>query len=299
MDLLEFKQKYIQIYDQFTTTTRQTNKFKDLIKDYHENQIKTINATQYFELINRYKIVDPFHQNINYNYNKSNNTKIQNIFTLLEYAFKSMSCLISKPVFMETQDNLIINLFYFFIPGKMNKIKRFNRYPFGLGQGGDKLPIATSLNGISIPNNNNNLNLKNNKESNDSLTFKQFLTPYNMNILNKLCTILSNIFKKPVKLDLIALRQPFYDDNILVKVIGIMSKRIPVASIFDYIYRNTELYSKFKANDQYRYTITRSFLAGIKIKIGGRLMTQKVIPKISSRTMQRGATATGKVSFVD
>jgi hypothetical protein len=78
-----------------------------------------------------------------------------------------------------------------------------------------------------------------------------------------------------------------------------MSKRIPVRTIFNYIYRNTQLYSKITADYKYRYSITRSFMAGIKIKIGGRLMTQKLIPRISTRIMQRGAIAKGKVSFVD
>jgi len=42
-----------------------------------------------------------FNNNIRYNFskNKYSNIKIENIITLLEYAFRSMSCLISKPVF--------------------------------------------------------------------------------------------------------------------------------------------------------------------------------------------------------
>jgi hypothetical protein len=261
------------------------NKLTLLIKNYHKNDIKTIDATQYFELINRYKYVDPFHQNIKFNFNKSNNKKIQNISTLLEYAFKAMSCLISKPVYMETPDKIIINLFYFFIPGKVKNIINKN-----------KLPIATSLNGIHIPGNKNNLETNYNK--NKSI-FKQILTPYNNIILKKLCSVLSNIFNKIVIFDLIALNQPFFDDNILVQVIAILSKKTPALTILDFIYRNSELYSKFTANDKYRYNITKSFLSGIKIKIGGRLMTQKVVPKKTSRTIQRGATLKGKVTFVD
>ena len=263
------------------------NKFTLLIKNYYKNDIKTIDATQYFELINRYKYVDPFHQNIKFNFNKSNNKKIQNISTLLEYAFKAMSCLISKPVYMETPDKIIINLFYFFIPGKVNNIINKNK---------KKLPIATSLNGIPIPGNNHNLETNYNK--NKSI-FKQILTPYNNVILKKLCSVLSNIFNKIVIFDLIALNKPFFDDNILVQVIAILSKKTPALTILDFIYRNSELYSKFTANDKYRYNITKSFLSGIKIKIGGRLMTQKVVPKITSRTIQRGATLKGKVTFVD
>ena len=132
--------------------------------------------------------------------------------------------------------------------------------------------------------NKNNFNLKNIKL---------------INKFNKLCTVLSRFFNKPVELDLIKLEAPFFDDNILVKAISILSKKMPVWRIFDYIFRNTKMYSKRTANYNYSYSITRSFLAGIKIKIGGRLMTQRVIPKISSRVSQRGATATGKVTYLD
>jgi len=96
-------------------------------------------------MITSFKFKYSFQENINFKFNSglgSNNKKIQNIFTLLEYAFRGMSCLISKPVYMETPQKLIINLFYFLIPGKVKKIKRIRRAT---------VPIATTLNGISIP----------------------------------------------------------------------------------------------------------------------------------------------------
>lgn len=121
----------------------------------------------------------------------------------------------------------------------------------------------------------------------------------NMDKLNKLCIILSRIFNKPVELDLTRLNAPFFDENILVKVIGLLSTELQPIRIFDLIYRNTNIYNKRTADYNYSYSITRSFLAGIKIKIGGRLMTQRVVPKITTRQSQRGATATGKLSYSD
>ena len=57
----------------------------------------------------------------------------------------------------------------------------------------------------------------------------------NLQKLNKLCTILSRIFKKPVELDLVRLHLPFFDDNILVRAIGIMTKKVHVRNIINYI----------------------------------------------------------------
>jgi hypothetical protein len=290
-----------------TVYTKKIHYLKDLLTQYYEHNPNKITLTRYFQLITPYKYVQPFHQNIQYYFNKYNNKQKEQIVNLLQYAFRAMSCLISKPVFMENNDNIIINLFYFFIPGKVKKYKRFNR--FNRRRFKNKtIPIVTSLNGIIIKNKTRakskltklqKLKLKIKAKQKPFKQLNKFITKINKNKLNKLCTILSKIFNKPVKLDLIPLTLPFFDDQILVKAFAILSKKLPVRTIFNFIYRNTKLYSKIKANYRYRYHVTRSFLAGIKIKIGGRLMTQRVIPKKSARVIQRGPTAVGKVTFVD
>ena len=346
-----------------TNYTDEINHFKNLIHNYQKNTNINININikQYFNLVTPYKVVNKFNQNITYNFNKYNKINIDNIVTLLEYAFRAMSCLISKPVFMITANNIVINLFYYFIPGKVNKKTRKNRLnrlkkldllfkdqdkdkdkdkdtslnvnvnlnvneTLNLSQNQANLEtntnIATEIGGISIVNNNNNNNNNNNQDNNtntntnnpkttelsdkakEQLLFKkyslQFLfSPKNQIRLNKLCRILSKILNKTVVLDLIPLKLPFFDDNILVKAIGMMCNKIPVRTFFNFIFRRTVLYSKIQAHENYRYSVTRSFLAGIKVKIGGRLMTQKVIPRISSRVLQRGPTSPSKVTYVD
>ena len=142
-----------------TTLDLKIDKFNNLIKNFHDNNIteKNITLTKYLKLLTPEKYVNAFHQNIKFNFNKNykyNNIKIQSIFTLLESAFRAMSCFISKPVFMETPDNLIINLFYFFIPGKVKKVTKFQRSN-----------IATSYKGIAILNNTKfNVNKKKKKK---------------------------------------------------------------------------------------------------------------------------------------
>ena len=343
-----------------TNYTDKINHFKNLIHNYQKNTNININIIQYFKLVTPHKVVNKFNQNITYNFNKYNKINIDNIVTLLEYAFRAMSCLISKPVFMITPNNIVINLFYYFIPGKVNKKTRKNRLNrldlffkdkdqdkdkdkdtslnvnvnvnvnvnetlnLSQNQGNLETNIATEIGGISIVNTNNNNNNTNNQNNNtntntntnnpkttelsdkakEQLLFKkyslQFLfTPKNKIRLKKLCSILSKILNKPVVLDLIPLKLPFFDDNILVKAIGMMCNKIPVRTFFNFIFRRSVLYSKSQAHYNYRYSVTRSFLAGIKIKIGGRLMTQKVIPRISSRVLQRGPTSPSKVTYVD
>jgi hypothetical protein len=299
----------------------QINKFKDNIKLFNNNDLSNITFTKYFELITAYKIVKPFHQYIRYNFNIQNNKQIKNIFMLLEYAFKAMSCLISKPVFFESHDKVIINLFYCFIPGKSYKLKygnrggknnRFNNNKYNSNStnnsnldinNNNSIPKLTSLNGIDIKNNEEFNSIKDITSLSGKMRFqylnKHFLTNKNINKLNKLCTILSRILKKEVKLDLIPLSVPLFDDNILVKAIGIMSKTINLKKIFTSIYRNSTLYSKVQADYLYRYSTTQSYLAGIKVRIGGRLMGRSIVPRESRIEFQRGATSKTKVTFVD
>jgi len=80
-------------------------------------------------LVTAYKVVNAYQQNIRYDFNKykCTNINIDNIVTLLDYSFRSMSCLISKPVFLDTPKELVINLFYFYIPGEIDKEKEYNR----------------------------------------------------------------------------------------------------------------------------------------------------------------------------
>ena len=321
--------EYNTLYDLKT----KVNKFTNLIKNYNTNNVVPITKINYFKLITSFKFNYNFQENINFKFNLginsnfnslgifniTNKKKIQNIFTLLEYAFRGMSCLISKPVYMETPKKLIINIFYFLVPGKViKKNKSINK----------TIPKITNLNGILIPS--STLNKKNSSSYSLPLTLKPWsesftpqgreggklinkyhkkvtsqilLTPKNIKKLNNLCTILSRLFNKQIELDLVRLHLPYFDDNILVKAIGIMSKKIHVRNIIKYIFSKTLIHSNRVNNLTNKGSIIPSFLAGIKIKIGGRLMTQKVIPRLSSRIIQRGAIkftlAKGKVNYVD
>jgi hypothetical protein len=48
-----------------------------------------------------------------------------------------------------------------------------------------------------------------------------------------------------------------------------------------------------------KYSIIPSYLSGFKIRVAGRLLTQRVIPRLTVKTIQRGTLARGKAQFVD
>lgn len=65
-----------------------------------------------------------FNRFIAFNFNFNRNKLIKEIYDILFFAFKSMSCLISKPVFSFKTDKIIIHLFYFLISPAFLKFKR-------------------------------------------------------------------------------------------------------------------------------------------------------------------------------
>ena len=254
------------------TQSLQNNKLSipfNLLKPVNKKVESNFRQNKYLGIFLPFNSINSYQKNIHFNTSK----RIQNLFSLLEYAFIAMSSLISKPVYLETPDKININLFYFLIASdQMNKVTA---------------PIATSYNGIGI---------KNIGNTGMRVQPLKLFTQNNIQNLNLLCLILSRIFKKPVELDLIRLHLPYYDDNILVKAIGIMSKDINIRHIFNIIFTKTKIATLLKSS---RTGGINSNLAGIKIKISGRLMTQRVIPRLTTRVIQKGAITRGKINYIN
>lgn len=211
-----------------------------------------------------------YSDNISYNFNNANNKIIKNIYTLLEYSFISMSSLISKPVFEITPEKVVIHL-YFFVFNK----KSVNNFKNNSGKG-----------------------LVSNVKSIDSKDSNSFLIK-NSNKLNKICNILSLYFKKPVELELVRLHYPYFNNNILVNLLGIIINRIKVRFIMKKLFKKAIIKNPTKLNRKNRLTIIPSFLSGINIRIAGRLLTNRIVPRKTIKTIRRGALARGKVNFLD
>jgi hypothetical protein len=115
--------------------------------------------------------------------------------------------------------------------------------------------------------------------------------------LQSLCLNLSKIYKKPVELELDRLHYPYYDCNILSNMIGLISNIVKLRFIIKNLFR----IAKIKKNNNFinKYSIIPSYLSGFKIRVAGRLLTQRVIPRKTVKTIQRGTLARGKAQFVD
>ena len=147
------------------------------------------------------------------------------------------------------------------------------------------------------------IRLKNKRTKVQNILFK--LHKYNLfkvfSLKFKLiCEILNNKFKKPVELQLIRIHQPYQDSNILVNLLSLNIRnkkfrtKVQIGRLFQKrVVKNVYDYQNKSVN------FIPTYLSGIDIRIGGRLMREPLIPKISKKRFERGARSIGKVNYLD
>lgn len=142
------------------------------------------------------------------------------------------------------------------------------------------------------------------------------LTKVYQNKFKLICAILSNKFNKPVELQLIRLHHPYHDSNILVNLLSLNIKnkrkkarvaiqkiynKKPVKNLNDPKLKKTTLPTAESLALPKARTgkLIPAFLSGLNIKIAGRLMGEPIIPRMTTKVYSKGATATGKVNYLD
>jgi hypothetical protein len=216
-----------------------------------------------------------------YNFNKNKNLSLNfakdNATILLKYYFASISCLIGKPVFIVSPKKVTIHI-YFYNPKKST--------PSG------ELELTAS-------------------------NFKY------------LGYMLSQIFNKEVILHVTSLRYPYHDSNILAQIIGLNSHKYNFNKMLTILFNKAHILSQSKNNSPMKAGETGntysplagggkdlaqltnlhrrstgpgegdsilggstgpvSQLTGIKIKIAGRLASQRIVPKSTVKTAYKGS----------
>ena len=116
------------------------------------------------------------------------------------------------------------------------------------------------------------------------------------NKLEKLVNLLSKLFQKSVKLELIRIYSPQNESNILANLIGILSNFIK----FRYIHMKLFKVSKTKnLNKGFSYNKIPSFLSGIYLKLAGRVLTQRFQRRVKSKIVQKGSLTRTRASLIN
>jgi hypothetical protein len=241
-------------------------------------------------------------------FNTNNASKFLSIF------FKSIYCLISKPVFITTPDKVKIQLFYFLCLPKIFLVQNLRKGLYVLAFGNNEIKVNNLIN----QKNRRQTLVRNKKVINNLKNLAQsILTKVYPYKFKNLCTILSKHFNRPIELELIRLHQPFYDSNILVNFLALnINKKKNIRTSIHNFYKKifiksnkttslTTLVNLFgsKSNIENIYNPlindTAAHISGLNIKIGGRLMRQPIIPKKTVTKFEKGFTAKGKVNYLD
>lgn len=122
----------------------------------------------------------------------------------------------------------------------------------------------------------------------------------NFDNLEYLCSFLSSKFKKEVVIDLIRLHHPSLDSQILANTIGTISedRKVKFRSIIAKLFNNSKVVrlNNYTVESNSRYCIPTSLL-GVNVKLGGRISSQKVLPRFTTINKQKGAFARSKSDF--
>jgi hypothetical protein len=116
--------------------------------------------------------------------------------------------------------------------------------------------------------------------------------------LQIICNILTRFFKKPIELDLVRLHYPYYNSNIFVNLFGIFINKIKLRKIVNKFINKViknQILNNFNINNNY----LPSDLSGIKIKIAGRLLTQRIIPRKTTKFINNGALSRNKTILIE
>ena len=237
----------------------------------------------------------------------------EDIIKLISAFFKTIYCLISRPKFINTPDKIIIEILYYITIPDHNIFKWYNFiYP--------NIAVAYAKNAAASHTQNNIIKKNKKKPTIKTILYKNFLVKKtlfklnNTNIVNLYFNKFAILFKllqvinKPIEFNLIRLHKSDYDSNILAQLFILILKKKNIRIAINKLFTKNNIASaianncyaaKAASEKNYSNALPLAYISGLYIKIGGRLMREPIIPRITTKKFEIGAIATGKVNFVD
>lgn len=185
----------------------------------------------------------------NYSFNKSlNKGSVHTLnaeklrIKIIDHFFSPIRALSSKPSFIVSRDKVIVNVFYY-IPSE--------------------------------------LDLQKSKWSNKKRYGEEKIKSLNQNTLNNLGRTLRKLFDRKVELQFVKLNYPYLNRTILAKYIGINSNNYKFAKVVNSVFRNRPVVrNDFESfSDKYSRLDLPSHMVGMKIRVSGRLNSERAKPR--------------------
>ena len=252
------------------------NVFKNLIQIFNSNQSNMNSLRHYLNLLTKFELKLANSRYSLYKFHKTNHCifAMQKATNFLNLSFNSIGCFISKPSFtivytnnkVENEINnlnlnttkVIINLFYY--------VKTTELYS-------------------------NSLTL----ENNNKILTDQFESKF-----TNLTDYLTKLFNSEVELNLVRLYQPYQDSTILVQFLNSESYNNKFIKLISKLFKNINISNEnfstnlttesnslpFNTNNNSSFP---SSISGINIKLAGRALNERVIPRLTVKRAQRGS----------
>jgi hypothetical protein len=242
--------------------------------------LKLNTVKRYINVFSKFNSEIATFQNIDYKFSSGHNHSIKNINTILESLFRRFFALISKPNFDISATKVGLRIFYLLVePKPKNENKTTNKKT--------KNSIKNKTKGNFV---------KDLFRRGESFKLKQ---------LELLGNLLIKLYNKPVEFEITKLVKPYNDSTILSKSLGMLSNSVKYTSILYKFLKNakfknpTKMFRKTEEKSLQSISTVPAFLSGVKVRVGGRLLTQSVIPRRTVSIYQRGCLARGKADFVN
>jgi hypothetical protein len=118
----------------------------------------------------------------------------------------------------------------------------------------------------------------------------------NNNTVNNLGDVLSSIFGRPVELRLVKLHYPYMDSYILAQYIAMNTLDYTLTQIVERLFG---VIGPVKDTDTMTDSNLPSHIVGIKVRVSGRLMTERSQPRKTVQSVQVGSFSKDNMSLVD
>lgn len=252
------------ILDYIPSPKKDLGKNKKYVFGSRRSRLRNFSNSNYLNPITTFEPEIAQFQNIVYNFN--NNKKKFKINSILENSFYTLKSLIGTPVYEITPNNITINLFYYL---KKNRSYRLNLF---------KLYNKPQL-----------------------LKHRKLILKY----LKSLIFVLSKKFNKPINLDLTRLFHPTLDSKISANALGIIANKLQ-QKFLKLSFQFFDSANIKNPREKFKNVFSRkninstklAFITGINLKKGGRLITQPIIPKLTTKIMQIGTINRANTDFV-
>ena len=89
--------------------------------------------------------------------------------------------------------------------------------------------------------------------------------------------------------------------TVLVNFMGLIINKVKLARLFKKLFAGSiiKTLTKIKSYKYNDISIIPAFLTGLSIRVAGRIMTQRIKPRKTVSFKRRGATASGKINYLN